>query len=38
MKDALKRIIDTKILKIVAGGEVFLIDEFENWVIKQSPC
>jgi MoaA/NifB/PqqE/SkfB family radical SAM enzyme len=30
-------IVDTKILKIVGGGEIFLIEEFENWVIKQAP-
>jgi len=32
-----RHIIDTKILKIVGGGEIFLVEQFENWVIKQAP-
>lgn len=31
-----RQIIDTKILKIVGGGEIFLIDKFEDWVLKQA--
>jgi len=31
-----RQIIDTKILQIVGGGEIFLIDQFENWVLEQA--
>lgn len=35
--ESMRNVIDTKILKIVGGGEIFLDRNFEEWLLKEGP-